>query len=88
MVGIVGFCNEEEKLFGPDQLYVALAMVCVVKLSVCKAQIGEFTETVGEIGAALTVTATVPVGLVHPFALDVTEYTPEAAVVAPTIDGF
>jgi hypothetical protein len=59
-----------------------------VKLNVCKAHIGEFTETVGDTGAGLTTTATVPIGLVQPFALEVTEYTPDAAVVVIAILGF
>jgi hypothetical protein len=70
---IVGFCREEEKLFGPVHVYVAPAIVSADNISVCPAHTGLFDVTTGEGGLVLTRTTTVPTGLVHPFTVTVNE---------------
>jgi hypothetical protein len=45
-------------------------------------------EAVGAARFGLTVTSTVPAVLVQPFTVAVTEYVPDAAVVALVIEGF
>lgn len=65
-LGIVGFCNEELKLFGPVQLYDADGMLLAKRFNVCPAQIGELLVATGAAGEAFTVTLVVAVGEVHP----------------------
>jgi hypothetical protein len=43
---------------------------------------------VGAAGSGLTVTVVPPAGDVHPFTVAATEYAPDAAGVAPAIEGF
>jgi len=86
--GIVGFCKAELKAFGPVQAYVAPATRGVVRASVPPAQIGPLFAAVGVAGAALTVATVVPARDVQPATVTVTEYVPEAAVVAAGIVGF
>jgi len=83
-----GFCDEEEKPFGPVHEYVAPTILLAVKFKVLPAQIGELLPAVGAAGIALTVTVTVPAGPVHPATVAVTEYVPVAAVVAFAMEGF
>ena len=71
--GIVGFCVEAVKLFGPLQLYVAPAIVLAVKLKVEPTHIGELTLAVGAAGILFTVTLTVPTGPVQPATVALTE---------------
>ena len=59
-----------------------------VRFNVEPAHIGLLLPNVGAAGTGLTVTAMVACELVQPAADAVTEYVPEAAVVAPTIEGF
>jgi len=59
-----------------------------VRLSVPPAQIGPLLAAVGVAGAALTVATVVPARDVQPATVTVTEYVPEAAVVAAGIVGF
>jgi len=86
--GIVGFWRADVKRFGPVQEYVAPATVGVVRLSVPPAQIGPLFAAVGVAGTALTVAVVVPARDVQPATVTVTEYVPEAAVVAAGIVGF
>src|ERR1043166_9596692 len=83
-----GFCEDDEKLFGPTQLYVAPTIVLAVKFNVEPAQIGELLPAVGAAGVWLTVTVTVPAEPVHPFTVAVTEYVPAAARVTFDMEGF
>lgn len=68
-----GFCAEEEKAFGPVQLYVAPATVGVVRVKVEPAHMGLLLPAVGVAGVGLIVTLTVPATLVHPATVTVTE---------------
>ena len=70
---IVGFCEAEEKLFGPVHAYVAPDMVAAVKLRVVPTQMGELLPAVGATGVALMVTEVVPAAPVHPATVTVTE---------------
>ena len=63
-------------------------MALAVKFNVCPVQIAELEPAVGAAGIGFTVTVVVPAGLVHPFTVAVTEYTPDAAVVAEATVGF
>ena len=54
-----GFCEEDEKLFGPTQLYVAPTIVLAVKFNVEPAQIGLLLPAVGAAGLGFTTTVTV-----------------------------
>ena len=81
--GIVGFCNADEKLFGPVQLYVPPTTAEVVKFNVAPIQIGELLPAVGVAGIGFTITTVVATGLVHPATVTVTEYVPAIATVAP-----
>ena len=67
---------------------MAPATVGVVKLNVEPAQIGLLLPAVGVPGVGFTVTTTVPIGLVHPLTVTVTEYVPDAATVTFEIVGF
>jgi hypothetical protein len=86
-LAIVGFCRVETKPFGPVQLYVAPGTFDAVRFSVDPAQTAPPFDAV-TLGMAFTVAVVVDAGLVHPFRVTVTEYTPEAAVVALAIVGF
>jgi hypothetical protein len=88
LAAINGFCAVEEKLFGPDQLYVAPLIELAVKNKVSLAQIGPLEFAVGVAGAEFTATATVPEGLVQPLTVTVTEYVPAFAAVTFDIEGF
>jgi hypothetical protein len=83
-----GFCDEEVKLLGPVQAYVALATVLDVKFSVLPAQMGLLLPAVGAAGVGFTVTETVPLVLVQPLTVTLTEYVPDSAVVAFGMEGF
>ena len=75
---IVGFCNAEEKLFGPDQLYIAAVTVATDKLNVLVEHKGELEETVNVAGGGgFTTTVVVLTGPIQPPKLAVTLYTPE-----------
>jgi hypothetical protein len=86
--GIVGFCEDEAKPFGPVHEYVAPETAAVDRDTVPPAQYGPVFEAVGVAGAALTTTFVVPADEVHPATVIVTEYVPLAAVVAEGIVGF
>ena len=49
-LAMLGFCNEELKLFGPVHEYVAPAIVELLKLIALVIQTGLFTEAVGAAG--------------------------------------
>lgn len=85
---IVGFCEEDEKLFGPLQLYVAALIVLAVSVIVFPEHKGGILPAVGADGIGLTVTEVVPAVLVQPETVAVTEYVPLAAVVAEAIVAF
>jgi hypothetical protein len=88
-LAIVGFCNEELKVFGPVQLYVAPATALVVKFNGVPVQTGLLLLGVGVVGVGLTTTVVVPAGLVaQPGTVTVTEYVPASATTTPAIDGF
>lgn len=70
---IDGFCELDEKLFGPVHEYVAPATGVAVRFNVEPAHNGLLLEAVGAAGVALTTTATVPAALVHPLTVIVTE---------------
>jgi hypothetical protein len=72
---------------GPVQLYVAPATFVADKFSVDPAQTAPPLLALTD-GIAFTVAIVVEAGLVHPFNVTVTEYTPVAAVVALVMDGF
>jgi hypothetical protein len=59
-----------------------------VRFNVDPAQIGELLPAVGAAGVAFTTTLTVPVPLVQPFTVTVSEYVPAIARVAPGRVGF
>jgi len=85
---MLGFCVEDVNPFGPVHEYVAPPMLDAERLSVLPSQIGLLLDAVGAAGIGLTVTLTVPAVLVHPPTVAVTEYVPDAAVVAPVMLGF
>ena len=66
---ITGFCEAEEKLFGPDQEYTPPANVVAVKLKSPPTQTGVLLPTVGAVGVGVIVTEVTLGGvLTHPFA--------------------
>jgi len=71
--GTEGFCNEEEKPFGPVQLYVAPAMKLAVRFNVCPTHSGLLLPAVGAAGTSVTVTVTVPARLGQPSTVAMTE---------------
>src|SRR5579859_2931195 len=83
-----GFWALDAKPFGPAQLYVAPATVEAVRFSVDPAQMGPLLPAVGAEGVGLTVAVVVPGADGQLATVATTEYVPEAAAVAPTIDGF
>ena len=85
---IVGFCEAEEKLFGPVHAYVAPVIVLAVRDKVFPEHTGLLLPGVGAAGVWLIVTETVPAGPVHPSTVAVTEYVPDAAVVTLATVGF
>lgn len=87
-LAIVGFCEEDEKLLGPVQLYVAPAIVLAAKFNTEPAQTGLLLLAAGAAGVGFTTTVTVPTGPGHPPTLAVTEYVPDAKGVAPAMEGF
>jgi hypothetical protein len=68
-----GFCKEEVNPFGPVHEYVAPATSGVVKFRLSPSQMGLLLDAAGVAGMALTVTLTVPVGLVQPATVTVSE---------------
>jgi len=72
-LAMLGFCNEEVKLPGPVQLYIAPATVLAERFNVDPAHIGELLDAVGADGVGFTVTDTVPAGPAHPATVAVTE---------------
>ena len=70
--GIVGFCDEEAKLFGPVHEYVAPETVGVERATVDPAQYGPVFEAVGVAGTTLTTTLVVPTADVQPATVTVT----------------
>lgn len=70
---IAGSSIEEEKLFGPLQVYVAEAIVFAVSDNVCPAHKGVLLPGVGAAGGGAMVTLTIPAAPVHPAVLAVTE---------------
>jgi hypothetical protein len=88
VLAIVGFCNADEKLFGPVHEYVAPATAAVLRFKAVPVQTGELLLAVGVAGIGFTMTAIVPAALVHPLTVVVIEYVPAAKTVAPTIVGF
>jgi hypothetical protein len=85
---IEGVRDDDVKPFGPVQLYVAPVMIDAMRLRVEPAQIGLLLVAVGADGIELTVTLVVPGVLVQVPTVAVTEYVPDAAVVAFDIEGF
>lgn len=85
---IEGFCEEDEKLFGPVQEYVALAMALAVRFNFVPVQTGLLLPAVGADGGGFTTTAVVPAGPVHPLTVTVTEYVPASASTALAMEGF
>jgi len=83
-----GFCADEANPFGPDQLYVAPVTAAVLNASVLPAQTGLLLPGEGVAGIGCTITLTVPAAPVHPATVAMTEYVPDAAVVAPGTTGF
>ena len=83
-----GFCNAEEKLFGPVQLYVAPATAEVVKFKVVPVQTGLLLDGDGVAGIGFTTTMVVPAGPAHPATVAVTEYVPAPKAVTPAMLGF
>ena len=84
---MLGSSSVDVKPFGPDQEYVALAIVLAVRLNVYPVHIGLLLPGVGAAGGGLTVTLVVPAGPIQPNTVVVTEYVPEAAVVAAAMLG-
>jgi hypothetical protein len=85
---MVGFCKVELNELGPLQLKVAPTVEVEVKLKVCPEHKGELAPIVNTVGVWFTTTFTVFAALAQPEIVAVTEYTPAASVVAPTIVGF
>ena len=83
----VGFCNDDVNPPGPVQEYVAPATAVVVRLMVCPVHTGLLLPGAGVEGIGFTVAVTVPAALVQPPTVTVTEYVPDAAVVAPAMPG-
>src|ERR1700726_1143623 len=82
-----GFCTLEVNPLGPAQLYVALATVVAFKFKVAPAHIGLLLVATGT-GAVFTITSVVPGALGQLATVIITEYVPEAAEVAPGMEGF
>ena len=57
-LAIEGFCEDEVKLFGPVQLYVAPVTVLAVRFKVEPTQTGVLPPVVGVAGVGITVTTT------------------------------
>ena len=85
---IVGFCNVDEKLFGPLHAYVAPVIVLAVKLKVEPEQIELLLPAVGARGVWLIVTEVVASGPKQLFTVTLTVYDPAASVVTLGIIGF
>src|SRR4030095_6207620 len=85
---IVGFCADDVNPLGPVHEYVAPATAAVKRFNADPAQTGPLLVGAGVAGIAFTTALTVPAGLVHPFTVTVTEYVPDAVVVAEAIVGF
>ena len=69
---MIGFCEAEEKLFGPFHEYV-VPVEEAVKLKVFPEQSGELLAAVGVTGIELIIALTVPADPVHPAVVAVTE---------------
>jgi hypothetical protein len=90
---IIGFCKVEVNDAGPTHLYVTPAVASVANnRNVSRSQIiggpGELLVATGTSGVESTTTINVDVSDVQPPNVALTEYTPEASVVAGLIDGF
>lgn len=85
---MTGFCSDEEKPFGPVQLYVAPGTAVLNRLSAAPVQTGLLLETPGAEGIGLTITLVVPGGPVQLPTDAVTEYVPASAAVAAAMTGF
>ena len=68
-----GFCNTDEKAFGPVQEYVAPAITLAERFKGEPTQTGLLLPAVGAIGAGFITTVVVPAGPVHPATVAVTE---------------
>lgn len=62
---IVGFCEDDEKLFGPVQLYV-VPVELAVKLNVDPVQSGLLLPATGAAGGGEITTGVVAIGPIHP----------------------
>ena len=71
-LGIVGFCDDEVKPFGPVHAYVAPETVGVESATVDPAQYGPVFDAVGVAGMALTTTFVVPAEDVQPATVTLT----------------
>ena len=85
---VLGFCKVEVNVFGPVQLYVAPATNGVVKLIAVPTHTGVLLITAGVVGIGLTTTVVVPIALVQPLTVTVTEYVPAIAKIAGGVLGF
>ena len=63
-----GFCDADEKEFGPVHAYVAPATKLQVRFNVAPIHKGELLPAVGVAGIGFTTTVVVPAGLTHPAA--------------------
>src|SRR5256885_484437 len=81
-LGMVGFCSDEVKPFGPVHAYVAPAMVVAWSCTVAPLQYGPVFVACGVAGLALTTTLVVPAAEGQPLTVTVTEYVPASATAA------
>lgn len=84
---IDGFCNDDEKLFGPVHVYVPL-VADDVRLMASPSHTGEFDPAVGVAGIGFTVTLVVASADTQPFSVTVSEYVPASASVEAVMVGF
>jgi len=73
VAAMVGFWDEEAKLLGPVQLYVAEATVAVPKERKAPTQSGPLLVAAGIAGIGLMVVVVIPAGLGQPLAVATTE---------------
>jgi len=71
--GIDGLCAPDIKPFGPVHIYVAPAKLPPVRFKVAPSHIGVLLLTVGLVGSRFTTTEVVPLVLVQPLTVTVTE---------------
>ena len=85
---MTGFCDVDEKLFGPLHAYVVPVELAVSETSL-PGQTGELLPATGAAGEALIVTVADPdPPAAHPGTVTETEYVPAAAVLTPAMLGF